>query len=92
MFGTIVNRYTTHSTEVEIIEVESATRRQRFLVAKREYEGGKVHLEIFSPDKHVRVSETINRNEITRVLSEGENAKYPYATVRGDSGAAAQAA
>ncbi len=81
MRGKISNRYSKNTIEVEIIEVEVASLGARFLIGKREYEGGKVHLQIFSPDKQEQLSETINRNDISRVLADGDTSGFALAPV-----------
>ena len=91
MRGTIVNRYG-KNIEVDIIEVECASLGYRCLIGKREYEGGKVHLQIFSPDKHEQLPSTVNRYNISRVVTEGETSDLPAITVSGEDDSAHQAA
>ena len=67
MIGTIVNRYSKQIAQVEIAAVESIVDGRSYLVNKREFEGGKVHLNIFDEDTHKKTSDMIWRHELAQV-------------------------
>jgi hypothetical protein len=70
MFGTIVNRYSRQSIPVEITKAVSITDGRVHLVSKREFEGGKVHLNTFDPTHLQQTAETVIRGTLKPVDSQ----------------------
>jgi hypothetical protein len=66
MIGIIVNRYSSQRSHVEITEATTADGRV-YLVNKREFEGGKVHLNTFDPRHFQQTSEMVIRGTLKRV-------------------------
>jgi len=66
MVGIIVNWYARQSSQVEIIEVASVENGCNHLVNRREFEGGKVHLNTFAPDTLQQTSNVVIRGTLTR--------------------------
>jgi hypothetical protein len=67
MVGIIVNRYSRQSSSVEIVEVAALENGGVHLVSKREFEGGKVHLNTFDSGTLQQTSETVIRGTLTRL-------------------------
>ena len=77
MTGTIFNQHSLNLVEVELVDVESDKNGGRYLIVKREYAGGKVHLNYFSPRTRRQLPETVNRGDISRELADGMKSQYP---------------
>jgi len=67
MVGVIANRYTRQSSRVEITEVVSVEDGRIHLVNKREFDGGKVHLNMFTPGTLMQTNEVVNRRGLVSV-------------------------
>lgn len=67
MIGVIVNRYSRQSSHVEIIKVVSGEDGRVHLVSKREFEGGKVHLNTFEPGTLQQTPKTVIRGTLDMV-------------------------
>lgn len=68
MVGIIVNPYSKEITQIEIVEVISALNGDRYLVNKREFNGGKIYLNVFDAATHKQTSEIVNCRALKRNL------------------------
>lgn len=70
MIGVIVNRYSSQSSQVELTKAVSLSDGRIYLVNKREFEGGKVHLNTFDPSRLQQTSEMVVRTGLKPVESQ----------------------
>jgi hypothetical protein len=64
MIGVIVNRYSKQRSHVELTRALSVADGHAYLVSKREFEGGKIHLNTFATSTLEQTSEVVIRGSL----------------------------